>query len=86
MSKFEEQLNMAIEHGDKMNASGFKHGKYMSLSDLTHKILMDGVTEVSEVLKIISEMQVQIKLGASDEPMTSEEYEADAKNDHRTDI
>ena len=63
MSNFAEQLKVATEHGEKMNASGVKHGKYMSLSDLTHKILMDGITEVSEVLKIITEMQIKIKLG-----------------------
>ena len=81
MSKFERDLSIAIEHGEKMNAEGFKHGKVMSLHDLAHKIILDDITEVSEVLKIITEMQVQIKLGHA---MTSEQYEKEAKADHLT--
>ena len=73
--------NIAIEHGEKMNASGFKHGSYMALSDLTHKIILNNYTDVSEVLDAIIEMQIKIKLG---ETMTSEQYEADAKADHKT--
>jgi len=52
-----------VAHDEKMSAGGVRHGKYMSLHDLAHKIILDDITEVSEVLKIITEMQVQIKLG-----------------------
>ncbi len=63
MNSYQKQLNDMVAHDDKMTAGGVKHGKYMSLSDLTHNIILNDITEVSEVLKIITEMQAQIKLG-----------------------
>ena len=58
-----KKASSAIEHGEKMHATGFKHGGYMALSDLTHKIVMDNYTEVSDVLKAITEMQIKLKSG-----------------------
>ena len=60
MNSYQRQLNNAIEHGEKMNASGYKHGMDVALSDLSHEIVMNKYTDVSEVLKAITAMKRKI--------------------------
>jgi len=83
MINYENQIQATLK---STYEDGVKQGRALGMSALHIKIL-EAVNSISgfDVDFDLSRMIDELK-GVSDDPMTSRQYEADAKADHRTDI
>ena len=76
MSVFDERLLVSVEHGEKMHQTGLVYGRSNAMRDVIFMLIKGGHADAAQA---VIDMQ-------KDEVMTSEQYEADAKADHRTDV
>ena len=87
MSKYDEDLLVSVNHGEEMHKAGLAFGRQNAFNDIISMLLSNddatgsGASGLDAVRVIMNMRQAEMN-----EEMISEQYEAEAKADNRTDI
>ena len=89
MSDFTNKVLVSVEHSQFMHETGLLYGRQNAFNNIINKLLASdkatgaNATGLDAVL-FIMEMQKKEMEALSGEPMTSEQYDKEAKADHLT--
>ena len=82
MSNFDEELKKAMEHSHKTFRQGELNGALTVINRLMSEFIEHKYTTVNQLMGAIQVIGDELNYV----PMTSEQYESEAKADHRTDV
>ena len=81
MSNFDEKLAAIVKHGNETFEQGQLNGSLTVINRLISESIEHKYTDINQLMGAIINISDELR-----GDMTSEQYEADAKADHRTDV